>query len=385
MNILRVVMVADFPKDPKKINGGVQAVSAYLVEGLQKLENIELHVVCFDKDVSEHKVIKDRNKKVHLLPKTKKARNITFFHKDGVTLRKCLDSIKPDLVHAQDASVEGYLVTKSVYPSVITFHGMIGEDAKYKATFKERLRFKFLSWVAETYCVKYARYKILISPYVKRYYGKRLKGDSCYIANPTKREFFELPSSKVKGRILYAGKIIKRKGLLDLINALGLIDSTSNFELHLAGSGDDREYTKEIKVRIEELGLGERVKFLGHLDENQVLEQFSQASILILPSYQETAPMVIQQAMAAEVAVVATNICGIPDQLNSGELGLLFNPGDIESCSAHLQKLLNDDEFRKKVIANAKRKALEEFHLDKVALRTMQYYTEIVEKEPNVS
>lgn len=381
MNKLKVVMAADYPIGGAQINGGVQAVSAYLVSGLKEVEDIDLSIVSFRSDIDQPQIVKEGNLVVHLLPKAKRARNITLFQQDFQSYQDCLAKIRPDLIHAQDASVEAYLSAKSGYPCVITFHGMIGEDAKYKATFVDRMRFRFLSLVAERYCVAFEGYKILISPYVQRYYGSRLKGECRQISNPIRREFFELNRDPVEGRILFAGKIIRRKGVLDLIRAISQLRPEQNFELRIAGSCDDQGYMAEIQALIREQKLESKVNFLGLLNEEQVLSEFSTASILVLPSYQETAPMVIQQAMAANVAVIATRICGVPDQLEDGKAGLLFEPGDVATCGQQLEKLLNDPEYRQALTERARVKAENEFHVDRVVEVTAQYYRDIISRK----
>lgn len=65
---------------------------------------------------------------------------MTRWQLDAIRLRKCLAEIKPGIVHAQGAGVDGFLATKSGYPSVVTIHGMIGEDARYMSDLIARIR-----------------------------------------------------------------------------------------------------------------------------------------------------------------------------------------------------------------------------------------------------
>ena len=370
-------MVADYPVGGEKIDGGVQAVSSYIVGGLMKVPDIEISIVSFRSGLSAPTQLTEGNITIHLLPRAPRG-NITFYKADFRSFMNCVDRIKPDLIHSQGATVEGYLSAKSGYPCIITFHGIIGEDAKYKSSFKERLRFKLISWIAERYCVRSSCAKILISPYVQRYYGSKLKGVCRDIANPIKNEFYQLPVDKEKGRILFAGKLIQRKGVLNLVKAIGAIDRSIEFQLVLAGALDDKAYVQEIKNTIASLGIQDRVSILGLIDERRVLEEFSKASILVLPSYQETAPMVIQQAMAARVAVLATHVCGVPDQLDDGRLGLMYEPDDLATCSRHLAKLLTDDQFRIDMVEKAHEKAVQKFHVDSVVEATVALYQSVL-------
>ena len=377
MKKIKVVMVADFPVGGERIDGGVQAVSSYIVNGLKAIDDVDLSIVSFRSGMAEPVTVHEGHIPVYLLPRAPMG-NITFYRRDLRSFLECLDKIKPDLIHSQGATVEGYLSAKSGYPCVITFHGIIGEDAKYKATLRERFRFKLISWIAERYCVQSPCHKILISPYVQRYYGKQLKGVCRDISNPIKADFYTLESRKEPGRILFAGKLIRRKGVLNLIKALGLVNRSVDFNLVLAGALDDEAYVREIKDEIAVLGIQNRVTFLGLIDEKRVLEEFSKAAILVLPSYQETAPMVIQQAMAARVAVLATEICGVPDQLEKGDLGLMYHPDDLETCARHLNRLLTDTAFRSALIERAHARALRDFHVDAVVKATVDLYHEVL-------
>ena len=117
-------------------------------------------------------------------------------------------------------------------------------------------------------------------------------------------------------------------------------------EVVLAGSLDNTEYVAEVKRAVAQQGLSDCFVFKGLLNETEVLDEFSRCALLVLPSYQETAPMVIQQAMACGVPVVATRICGVPDQVTDGVTGLLYEPHDVKTLAGHLERLLKDGDLR---------------------------------------
>ena len=159
-----------------------------------------------------------------------------------------------------------------------------------------------------------------------------------------------------------------------MIKAAAEVDSAVDFKLVLAGALDDQIYIDEIKATIAEHQLESRVEFLGLLNEAQVLEEFAKAAILALPSYQETAAMVIQQAMASHTAVLATEICGVPDQLEGGRCGMMFKPGDYKACANQLTVLLTDEGFKREMVARAYEKACNHYHVDKVVEKTLAFY-----------
>ena len=373
---IKVALVGEYPIDDRSIDGGVQAVIYYLATALKNRREIDLHVITYTSTVSSEQVVAKDKIQHHLLPKHRFGR-LSGYYLYARDFEKCLQDIRPDVIHAQGAFVEGYVAVKSKYPSVITFHGMIGEDAKYKTKLSQKLRLKLQSITTEQYCVRHSNCSILISPYVAEHYGNRLRGSVHYIPNPIDDSFYEVRRNEDSNRILFAGKIIPRKGILDLINACHIVRKNHECRLILAGSQEDTEFVAQVKDLIERHRLNDSVSLVGLLTEDAVLEEFSRAALLVLPSYQETAPMVIQQAMAAGIPVIATRICGVPYQVIDGATGLLYEPHDVDALARHISTLLNNDSLRSHMGREARTKADAEYRASKVAEATIELYREI--------
>ena len=221
----------------------------------------------------------------------------------------------------------------------------------------------------------------MISPYVEKYFGKRLNAKTYFIPNPVKEDFFHMQNCEQANRVLFAGRIIPRKGIEDLIKALVIIKDKVNIKVVLAGSADvDGIYLNKITKYIQDNKISDKIIFLGHINERKILNEFSRCSLMVLPSYQETAPMVIQQAMAAAKPVIATRICGIPYQVDDGKTGLLYESGNVEELSKHLLTMLSDKELRKTMGEKAKVKAYSFFQASKVAESTMCVYDNIIKR-----
>ena len=370
-------MIADYPFGATAVDGGVQAVSAYLARELVKSGRVDLKVIAFSRKVTGPTPVMDGGVHGIQLPEHRFS-HLTRFRQSLKDLAAVLDDLRPDLVHGQGAGLEGYAAVRSGLPNVVTFHGIIAEDAKYMSSLRSRGRLWLQSKIAEDFCVRSAPHTILISPYVRRHYGARLAGTARHIANPTSRDFFDVDALGTGAQVLFAGRLIPRKGVLDLVRAVGRLAPELEVSLRLAGSRSDSKYVAEIERTIAELRMQDRVHFLGLLDQERLLGEFRNAAVLVLPSYQETAPMVVQQAMAAKVPVVATGICGVPDQLENGRCGLLFDPGDIESMSRCIALLLSDRERRDHLVQAAYAKACAEFDVERVAAATIDFYEEVL-------
>jgi N-acetyl-alpha-D-glucosaminyl L-malate synthase BshA len=122
------------------------------------------------------------------------------------------------------------------------------------------------------------------------------------------------------------------------------------------------------------LGLGDDVEFLG--EQDSVVPLLSAADVFLLPSAQESFGLAALEAMACEVAVVASRVGGLPELIEHGETGLLHDPADLDGMAQSTLRLLTDDVFRKQVTAAARRTAAERFCDTIVVPRYEQYYEE---------
>jgi glycosyltransferase involved in cell wall biosynthesis len=106
---------------------------------------------------------------------------------------------------------------------------------------------------------------------------------------------------------------------------------------------------------------------------------YSLSSTFMLPSYSESFPMTVLEAMACGLPVVASNVGGIPEMIDSNQNGILIQPGNERGLSAALLKLIGDRNFAKRLGSNARKKACEEFSSLKMATDTAEMYRITVE------
>jgi glycosyltransferase involved in cell wall biosynthesis len=226
----------------------------------------------------------------------------------------------------------------------------------------------------EYHCIRRGQHTILISPYVGELFGARLSGQRYLIPNPVDPAFFEVPRRELPGTVLFAGRLNARKGVLDLVDAISRLKDIPESRLVLAGSTSDSQYVAGLRSRIASLSLTSRVDFRGSLEPAAFMQALSECSCLVLPAYQETAPMVIQEAMACGVPVISTDICGMPYQVAHGKTGYLFPPGNIDTLADKLRMLLTQATLRQEFGAAAKEKAEKEYRSSSVAALTRDVY-----------
>lgn len=375
---IKVAMVGDFPLDPSRIDGGVQAATKYLVDGLIETDAVDLHVLTFSATVKRPTERMLGAVKLHVLPRQRLGA-LSRWYFDSRTLQHALRRIEPDLVHGQGAGMEGLLSVRCGLRSVITFHGIMAIDATFKSRRLERWRLALQSRLTERTCAAMCDHAILISPYVEQVFGDLLKGGRHYIPNPISEHYFLDHRDEQPGRVLFAGRIIPLKGVIELVRAIARANRQTPCELYLAGSLGDEHYVHQVKSEVEALGIVDRVHFLGLIDEQRLIEEFSKAAVLALPSFQENAPMVVEQAMAAGIPVVASRVGGIPNMVQDGYAGLLTDPGDVVSLSEALVRLLSDESLRRKFGYRAACEA-RSYSARTVAAQTIEVYRQAAGK-----
>lgn len=174
--------------------------------------------------------------------------------------------------------------------------------------------------------------------------------------------------------ILFAGTLTHRKGYDDLIKAFAMIASQHpHWRLKLAGNGEI-EKGKELAGQ---LGVTDRVDFLGWITDCQKDNAFRHASIYCLPSYSEGFPMGVLDAWAYHLPVVTTPVGGIPDIANDGENLLLFNSGSIDQLSKKLDMLMSDGTLRNRLSAESTRLASEKFSIETITNHLDSIYKSI--------
>ena len=111
-------------------------------------------------------------------------------------------------------------------------------------------------------------------------------------------------------------------------------------KLKIIGDGPE---LKTIVKSVEDKNLEEYIDFLGVLSHDKVISHMQRSDFLILPSFMEGAPNVIREAMSCGVPVIATSVGGIPEMIEEGEHGLLFEPNDLKALSNHISFLCKSD------------------------------------------
>lgn len=376
---VKLAIVSEYPHEPGVVRGGVESVTQSLAEGLGTFKELELHVIC--PTSQKHVGIENRDGViVHWLGVNTLPGFMSYWTTTRYAIHRCLQQINPQVTHFQ--ALGGWTLGYSA-PYVFTVHGIAERDILFQNGAMLGIRRNTIA-VVERQGRKRAPHTILISPYVADEIGDQIGGKKWSIENPVADDFFRVQRACKEPRILYVGRLNQRKNVLGLLKAFNLLlRRHPSACLFLAGDADDHVYRMKCEEFVRENKMEERVRFVGNVDRSALLDELSRASCLILVSKQETAPMIVMEAMAAGVPVIASNICGLPYMVDDGKTGYLVDPTDEETIVQRLSSLLFNSNLAIECGRRAREVALSRFHVNVIASKTMEVYLEVLSQERN--
>lgn len=172
--------------------------------------------------------------------------------------------------------------------------------------------------------------------------------------------------------LLCVGRLSPEKGHLVLIKALDELRRCGTaFRCTLVGDGPLRP---TIEAELAARGLSRQVRLTGSLDPAQVDRQYETAGAVVLASFSEGVPVVLMEAMARGIPVVATHVGGIGELVENGVNGLLVPAGDARELADSLHRILSDPEFARTIGARGVQKVRDEFDLERSADRLLELF-----------
>ena len=171
-------------------------------------------------------------------------------------------------------------------------------------------------------------------------------------------------------RLLYHGRVDRRKGALDFLEALALIRAEGvRFDATISGIGPDYDASREAADR-----LGIAVRFTGYADYDAAPAVYHGGDVFVSPTYAEGFSNTILEAMASGLPVVSCRAVGVMDCLRDGENGLMVEPGDVPALAAALRRVATDAGLRRRLAETALAECRRVYSWEAVAERIMGVY-----------
>jgi alpha-maltose-1-phosphate synthase len=182
-----------------------------------------------------------------------------------------------------------------------------------------------------------------------------------------------LPPSK-NGRnkiILYVGRLEAEKGLQVLIKAFSTL--SEGHILYIVGKGD---YTAQLKIQANELGLEGKVIFTGFMEKDEIGRYYDMADIFVHPAlWPEPFPRTILEALAHRLPLIVSDSGSSASIL--GSAGLSFTSGDDKDLGLKMQSILDDEALRHRTI-EAGADVLRRYHPDTILAQILDFYGELL-------
>jgi len=185
------------------------------------------------------------------------------------------------------------------------------------------------------------------------------------------------------------GQAIYRKGWDILVRAFAeAVELVPQLRLLLVGAiatsetGDPNAFQKDLLRLVGDLGIRDRVRFLGVRDD--VGNVLSASDLFAFPSRAEGLPLALMEAMAAGLACTASSVSGIPELIQDGDNGFLVEKENVAAFSAALVKLAKDEKLRMQLGERASG-SLEKFSLEYQVAHILALYEELLEQRGRVS
>jgi glycosyltransferase involved in cell wall biosynthesis len=222
-----------------------------------------------------------------------------------------------------------------------------------------------------------AKTVVTISDYNKRYIvdycGNGVADKISVIHCGLNLSDFQLARAKKDGgrkNIVSIGRFTEMKGFEYLIKACNRLKESIDFKCRIIGEGP---FKNQLQNLIDTSGLNKYVALEGVQDNQKVRVVLNEADIFVLPSVwsekdgQDGIPVVLMEAMASGVPVVASRLSGIPELVIDKSTGLLVEPRDEAGLAQKIMELTNDSILQKELVLNARRKIEQEFNAERSA------------------
>jgi glycosyltransferase involved in cell wall biosynthesis len=177
--------------------------------------------------------------------------------------------------------------------------------------------------------------------------------------------------------LIYIGRLVVEKGLLEAVRAMALLKDKGHAKLKfkIAGTGP---LAKELENLIDNLAIRECVELVGPVFGAQKILFWRSAHILVFPTYYEGLPYALLEALAAGVPAITTEVGGIPEVIENGAHGIFVRPKNIEDIAIAITKIIENPNIYKSMVIKCIALANEKYDIKKLAADIDSTYQELL-------
>lgn len=157
-------------------------------------------------------------------------------------------------------------------------------------------------------------------------------------------------TSNADPTILFVGRLAVEKNVNELIEALALMSKVPDARLEIVGGGEQR---KKLEQVAKQSGVADRVKFFGHISDEELREAYLRCDVFCQPGTAELQSLVTLEALSASKPVVLANALALPHLVDEGVNGYMFQPGNRQDLAEKLDRILALDETERERMGRA--------------------------------
>ena len=176
--------------------------------------------------------------------------------------------------------------------------------------------------------------------------------------------------------LVYIGRLVVEKGIKEAIEALALLNQQDykNLKFKIAGAGS---YEQSLKNLSKELNISDKVEFMGPIFGDKKMQFWSNANILVFPSYFEGLPYTLLEALASGTPIITTRVGGIPEIIEDGVQGLFVEEKSPEAIARAIKKMVSNISCLKSMSQECVKRANERFSIERLSNEIGDIYENI--------
>ncbi len=338
---MHVCLVTPYSLSDEAVLGGVEAASLRLVHALLARGDVRVTVVA-PSDVArvEHRgsvQIRWVRSGPPRLPGI-----VRYWTTERRALQSEVASVGADVVHVQ--AIAGWGIGLRG-PRVFQMHGVPEEAVMHTQRSSRRLS-RWVHIVVEGRGRRSFPIVAVVGEHMRTRFASQFRGEVLVAENTVPDAYFSTVRAPGGHRVLFGGVVSNRKNTLGVLHAFrGVVDRVPDATLHIAGDTTSfPSYTAQCMEFIKESGLSERVRLLGSISIDEMKAELADSSVLVLPSFNESAPIILCEAMAVGVPVITSRRDGMVTMVDDGVSGYLIEPDDVATLESLMIGLLLDDQ-----------------------------------------
>jgi glycosyltransferase involved in cell wall biosynthesis len=251
-------------------------------------------------------------------------------------LMRLIRSLNPDVVHGHGAKAGAFIRMKGASKGIIRVYTPHGGSLHYPLNTTKGVLYSRMERTLMSRTDLFLFESAFARDTYQRTIGTPAGLVRCVFNGVTADEFDPIVTAEDATDIVYVGEFRHIKGADLLVDAVARLRSDGRpVTLTLAGDGEE---TDALKAQIQRIGLGEAVRFIGHVKARY---GFSKGSLLVVPSRGDSMPYVVIEAAAAGIPMVAANVGGIPEIFGT-HTDALFAPNIVAAMADAIEIALED-------------------------------------------